>query len=291
MESHQEYPETLVDAHVHIASSDEQRYPRQPSGLGSTWWQHASGAEELLGDLDACGVGRAVVVQAVGVYGYDCRYAADVASGNDRLAFVGAVDLAGPDPAADFERLRRSTELSGLRLFAVGAAGTGWLTDGTGARLWELASHSGCVLVPTVFPDALGALRQIMERYPEVDVAVDHSAFVHPGAPEGMGQLLSLAELPRLHLKVTSHNLDTDEDPASFLDTLVSAFGAKRVCWGSDHPQHQKRSYAELLGIARTAARNLGVEDRGSFLGGNAARLWWRPSEPDPARGPASEGP
>ena len=226
----------LVDSHVHVASSDEQRYPRHPTGAGSTWGQHARGVEELLVHLDTSEVDRAVVVQAVGIYGFDCRYAADVTAGRDRLALVGAIDMAGPDVGASVERLSSTTELAGLRLFGVDSEGAGWLTDGAGSTIWNLASRTGCVLVPTIFGDALPALRQRMEQCPDVDVALDHCAFPDLGGPDAMAPLLGLADLTRLHLKVTSHNLDTDGDPLVFLDALVEAFGPERVCLGVRPP-------------------------------------------------------
>ena len=92
-----------------------------------------------------------------------------------------------------------------------------------------------------------------------------------------MAQLLGLAELDRLHLKVTSHDLDTAEDPTPFLEALVDAFGPERVCWGSDHPQHQTKTHPESLALARHAARNLSAADQAAFLGGSATRLWWPP--------------
>ena len=272
-------PDEVVDAHVHVASSDEARYPRRPNGLGSEWWRDAVGVEDLLAGMDECGVDRAVVVQAVGVYGYDCSYAADVTGNRDRLAFVAAVDMTGSDPVGDLERLAETTDLVGLRLFGVGAGGVGWLADGTAASVWERAAELPCVLVPTIFPDALQLLRGVVERHPEVEVALDHSAFVDPGQPDSLAALRSMAEFPGVHLKVTSHNLDTDGDPAMFLEGLLGTFGAERLCWGSDHPQHHTRTYSQLLDMARSAARNLTPAQRSAFLGGNARRLWW-PGEP-----------
>src|SRR4051794_35874290 len=84
-----------VDAHVHVASADRARYPLAPSGVGSPWF-HANdvGTPDLLLALDRGGVERAVIVQAVGAYGYDCAYALDsVRAHPDRLALVGSVDL------------------------------------------------------------------------------------------------------------------------------------------------------------------------------------------------------
>ena len=256
-----------------------ERYPRQPTGAGTAWWRNGGDAAELVATLDASGVARAVVVQAVGVYGYDCRYARDVAvQGGDRFAFVGAVDMAGPDVVGAFADLGQTTTLAGLRVFGVGGADAAWLTNGKGRDVWRFAAETGCVLVPTIFTDGLPALRSLIEAQPEVAVAVDHCAFPDLGGPGAFADLLRLAALPALHLKVTSHNLDTGADPAAFLEPLVDAFGVDRLCWGSDHPQHESRTYGEMLDLAQHAARNLTRSEREAFLGANSLRLWWPPS-------------
>ncbi len=271
--------EGLVDAHVHVASSDVERYPRHPTGVGTAWWRNGGDAAELVATLDASGVSRAVVVQAVGVYGYDCRYAGDVvAEGGDRFAFVGAVDMAGPDVVGAVADLGRNSALAGLRVFGVGEADAAWLSNGKGRNVWGYAAETGCVLVPTIFTEGLAALGSLIEAQPEVTVALDHCAFPDLGGPGALADLLRLAELPALHLKVTSHNLDSGADPAAFLEPLVEAFGSDRLCWGSDHPQHDSRTYREMLDLARHAARNLTRTERDAFLGGNGLRLWWPPS-------------
>lgn len=265
----------IVDAHVHVVSADEQRYPRRPDGAG-TWWEHAYDVDTLIADMDGAGVDGAVVVQAVSPYGHDCRMAVDAAAGHDRLALVGSVDMSSPDAVASFESLRAGSALTGLRLFGVGD-GAPWLGDGAADPIWDAAAETGCVLVPTLFPDALPALQRVVEAHPSVPVALDHCAFPDFGGPGAMDRLCALAELPAVHLKVSSHNLAHSDDATAFVETVVDAFGASRVCWGSDHPQHQGNSYAEKLADARAAARNLSAEDRALFLGGTAARLWPTP--------------
>ncbi|MEZ5168591.1 MAG: amidohydrolase family protein [Acidimicrobiales bacterium] len=271
----------IVDAHVHLVSADGARYPRRPGGDG-TWWERAYEVDDLERDLRAGEVAGAVVVQAVSPYGHDCRMAADAVAGQERLALVASVDMAAPDPVASFERLRATTALAGLRLFGV-ADGAQWLIDGSAEAVWEAAAGTGCVLVPTLFPDALPALRRVVEAHPAVPVALDHCAFPDFGGLDAIDRLCALADLPAVHLKVTSHNLDSHApaapgDPSGFVDTLIAAFGASRVCWGSDHPQHQGRTYTEKVDLAHRAARNLTPTDRALFLGGTAARLWPTPA-------------
>jgi predicted TIM-barrel fold metal-dependent hydrolase len=93
-----------------------------------------------------------------------------------------------------------------------------------------------------------------------------------------MADLCAMADLPRLFLKVTSHNLDDHgggRDPTSVLDPLAEAFGPGRLCWGSDHPQHGGLAYPDKLALARRAARHLDPAGRDRFLGANALDLWW----------------
>lgn len=276
----------MIDAHVHVVCRDEHRYPLAPTGAGSDWWRTTGDAADLVAALDGSGVEHAVVVQAIGVYGYDCRCAAaTVAAGGGRFAFVAAVDMDGPDPAAALADLvaealaagadgQASGAVVGVRAFGVGAAGTAWLADGRGDALWEAAGELGIVVVPTIFTDRLAQLRALIERHPSTTVALDHCAFPDMAPPERRDDLYDLADLPSLHLKVTSHNLHAADDPAALLDRLAEAFGAHRLAWGSDFPQHQTLTYPEMVGLARVACRNLPAADQQAFLGGTSRRLW-----------------
>lgn len=271
----------MIDAHVHVVCPDEERYRRRPTGVGSEWWRHGGDARSLVEVLDASGVDHAVVVQAVGVYGYDCECAVDtVVQDRARFALVGAVDMDGEDPAEALAELAARAPLAGVRTFAVGAAGSAWLADGRGDAVWALAAELDIVVVPTIFTERLPELRVLLERHPHATVALDHCAFPDMAQPNSRGDLLHLAELRSLHLKVTSHNLDGPDDPASFLEPLVSAFGPERLTWGSDHPQHQSLTYAEMVALARRASRKFAPHEQAAFLEGTARRLWFGDSTP-----------
>jgi L-fuconolactonase len=279
----------VIDAHVHVACPEQARYPRSPTGAGSDWWRAGGDGASLTAALDDSGVDHAVVVQAVGVYGYDCRCAIDtvVASGG-RFALVGSVDMDGEDPAEALAELAARAPLSGVRTFAVGAAGSAWLADGRGDAVWALAAELDIVVVPTIFTERLPELRVLLERHPHATVALDHCAFPDMAQPGLRGDLHHLAELRSLHLKVTSHNLDGPDDPAAFLEPLVAAFGPERLAWGSDHPQHQSLTYPQMVALARRACRNLAPHEQAAFLDGTARRLWFGDRRTTPA--PSSPG-
>jgi len=263
-----------VDTHVHVACPDAARYPRSPRGVGSDWWKtgdHGSGP--LVAAMDAVGVARAVVVQAVGPYGYDCRCAIDaVAERPDRLRLVVAVDPASPDPADDLRRLARDAPVAGVRVFCVGGDDDAWLTDGRGAAVWDLAGELGIVVVPTVFPTRLQVVGDLAQAHPGVPVALDHAGF--PDLPlAGDAPVLALADIPWMHLKVSSHLLGDAPDPTALVRLLAAHFGADRLCWGSDYPQ-TSTDYAALLALGVSAAGGLDSAGRDAFLTGTATRLW-----------------
>ncbi|MYW01897.1 amidohydrolase family protein [Streptomyces sp. SID3343] len=274
-----------VDAHVHVASADRARYPLAPSGVGSPWFRADDvGTLDLLAALDSGGVERAVVVQAVGAYGYDCAYAIDsVRAHPDRLALVGSVDMDAADPARALSVLAHEAGelLRGVRVFGVHGHDPRWLDDGRADDVWALAGDLGLNVVPVLFPAALGRLGAVVARHPDVPVALDHCGFVDlsDGAPfAAAGPLLDLAALPAVRVKVSSHVLELAAaagDPADLVDRLAATFGAHRAAWGSDHPQTTGHTYPEMVALGRHSARRLAPADRESFLGGTALALWW----------------
>lgn len=280
----------IVDSHTHVVSSDTDRYPIAPRpGPGRSWWTGGDhSARALVAAMDAAGVHRAVVVQAVGPYGYDCRYAVDaVGAFPERLALVGAVDMAGANPAAAVAELAAVAPLRGVRVFGVDGAPPAWLTDGRAAAVWAAAAELDCTIVATLFMPDLPALRPLVEASPGVPVAVDHAGFpdLAAGPSEAaLAPLLGLADLDPVTVKVSSHVLlearavGDPGDPADLVDRLAGAFGPTRLTWGSDYPQTAGLTYPGMLDLARHAVRRLPAPGARAVLGDTAARLWWPPS-------------
>jgi predicted TIM-barrel fold metal-dependent hydrolase len=271
----------IVDAHVHVAAPDRQRYPVKPREFAGGWWRSPStDAAHLIDDLEEAGVACAVVVQAIGVYGYDNSCAHDaVAAHPDRFRLVAAIDLEGPDPPGALDGVC-TAGARGVRLFGVPGAPV-WLTDGRGREVWEAAAGRPVTLVPTVFPDALPQLGRLVASHPQVPVALDHCGFpdLSGGAPflRAAG-LFRMADLPSVRLKLTTHVLQgaaRHGDPADLVDALVGAFGTDRLCWGSDHPQTAGMTYGEKLVLARHATRRLTDRQRRDVFAATAASLGW----------------
>ena len=274
----------IVDTHVHVVAPDEVRYPLHPSGVGTQWFrEHPVSVEQFAAAARDAGVERAVLVQAHGAYGADNRYVVDaVATAPDRFVSVCIVDPDDPDPAATLRALARQPGVAGVRLFGIGTAPPAWFDDAAGAALWNAAIDLELGLVATLLTPELPRLVRMVAQFPDVPVVLDHCGFPDlTGGPPypAAGPLFALADLPSVHLKVTSHLLEDAESGSAdgataLVDRLAANFGPERLVWGSDYPQTHDRPYDQLVALGRRAAASLPPADRDAFLSGNALRLW-----------------
>jgi predicted TIM-barrel fold metal-dependent hydrolase len=271
----------IVDAHVHVACSDTERYPRLAQCFGTGWWAEDSDPDSLKAVLDANGVTRAVVVHAAGVYGYDCRCTIDAVGGDPtRFALVAGVDMAGADPGGDVEQLA-DNGATGVRLSGFGRESADWVTDGRGAEVWAAAAEAGVVVVPTLPAEHLAGIADLVTRCPSVPVVVDHCGFLHLGGRDAEESLFRLGDLASVHVKVSTHNLTLDDAP-KLVERLATRFGAERLCWGSDYPQlRPMMPYPEMLRLARRATQDLDPGDRQAFFATTSLRLWWPNLQPE----------
>jgi predicted TIM-barrel fold metal-dependent hydrolase len=267
----------VFDTHLHVASDDVDRYPRQPTGVGSDWWLGGGfDVDSTLSVLQDAGVSRGVAVQAVGLYRYDNRYVVDSATDHpDRVTAVVAVDMDRPDAAFEIARYGDFAGVVGVRLFAVGGSDR-WVETGRVFEAFEAAAASRLTVVLTVFAHHLPALRPAIERFVDVPVALDHCAFPgFAGATIAEGQaLFELSGATNVMLKVSSHNLleaAAAGEPADLVGQLVGSFGAERLMWGSDYPQTQGQTYRALVDLAERSCHALTPSARAGFMGANAA--------------------
>jgi predicted TIM-barrel fold metal-dependent hydrolase len=247
--------------------------------VGSDWWTGESGtAPAVLEEARRAGVDRVVVVQAVGAYGHDPACAAAAVDGAGPWArLVPSIDIAAPGAVGRIDELAGLPGAAGVRLFGV-ADGAPWLDDGRADEVWCRAAELGLVLVPTIFSDRLAALGRVIDRHPRAAVALDHCGFPDLAGADGAAALFDLAGAGALRLKVTTHVLAAWAAAGrleSTVERLADAFGAGRLCWGSDHPQHQGLTYAEKLALAGRATSGFTDDARADFFAGTASGLGW----------------
>ena len=248
----------VVDTHTHVISDDLEKYPLQVADYPGVEWVYEAPvtAEELLAEMAAAEVDRAVLVQAQGGYGTDNSYVLDARAAYPEM-FSAVVIV---DEPAELDRLA-AAGAGGVRFFAIGGGGP--LHD---EATWDTARRLGLRVSAATVPEYLPALGEAVAAHPDVILSLDHCGF----APETIGDY---AHLGNLYLKVTPHVLDAG-DPAVMLERLAEQFGLNRLMWGSDYSQTHDRPYRELADQARAACAGMTQSEQAQFLGGTALALW-----------------
>ena len=272
----------MVDTHVHVVADDRQRYPLQPTGLNLPWVQAMPvTTERLLERVEEATVDRAVLVQAISAYGYDNRYTADSAERHrGRCTSVCIIDPVAPGADDTLSYWVRERGMRGVRLFTATEPEATWLDDEATFPVWQRAGELGIPVCVQMRAHQIPRLRRVVERFPEVPVALDHLAGprLEEGAPSPASDLLDLARHPNVHLKFSTVNLDAlaraGADTKDFFQRLIDRFGVRRLMWGSNYPATYDRSYHEMAELARRTFGFLSEEERGWLLGETALSLW-----------------
>jgi predicted TIM-barrel fold metal-dependent hydrolase len=176
--------------------------------------------------------------------------------------------------------------MRGLRFFTSGSSVPegNWLDDPQTFPTWEACGDLGIAVDAQVRITGLDKVRNMLERYPEINIILDHLAFprVDDGPPyEAMKEMLALSKFSNLYLKCSENNIRSAESGAStsrdFFSTLIRDFGANRIMWGSNYPASAHEppvSYKEIVDHAREALAFLPSADRDLILGGTARNLY-----------------
>jgi L-fuconolactonase len=198
----------IVDAHVHVISNDQQKYPRKAGELPE-WVQDLSAASLIELNRES-GIDRTILVQGFGPYQYDNSYAADCAAEYpDHFACVCIVDPLQTDAAEKLTYWVKRRGARGVRLFTTVAPEI-MLNDPRLVPLWQQAADLAipiCILMR--FPQ-VARLPALLERFANVPVALDHVALprLREGFPYAALQpLFELARFPNLYLKFSSETI------------------------------------------------------------------------------------
>lgn len=234
----------IVDAQIHLWPPDGPEHP-WPEGAHERVKAHPrtlESAEAVLAEMDAAGVGRAVLVPPTFAGGWNdvCLQAA--VTYPDRFAVMGAFDLHAPDREDALRRWRETPGMLGLRITLSRGASQTWLRDGTIEWLWEIAEEAG-IPIYVLPPDLMPEIRALALRRPGLKLVIDHLGLRTGAHDEAVGEavkdLAQLADLPNIAVKadcLPSYVSEAHPFPGlqRVIREVVDTFGAKRVFWGSD---------------------------------------------------------
>ena len=273
----------MIDAHCHVWSADLARYPLVAGREAQALQPPAYPLESHLARLKTHGIGRAVLVQHVHFHGFDIRYLVDARRHfPDRVAVIGACGESESDAPV---RLRAQIDagVRGVRLRGIDTAS--WAGSTTMQSLWAMATEAElalCVLAcnPGMDVDGLLHLDALCVAHPRAIVVIDHMGLAMPGDRAQSERLIALARHPGVHLKLSAFDKFVSAPPATLrrqLRSILTAFGAERLMWGSDLPVLETSGATclqDAIDVVRTIPGISGAS-LDAIFGKTAARLFF----------------
>lgn len=269
----------IIDSHCHAW----ERWPYKPPVPDD---RSRARVEQLLNEMDLNGVDQAVVICAqIDHNPANNRYVADqYARHPSRLHLFPDIDCSWSptyhQPGAA-DRLNRIADrwpiLKGFTHYLKADDDGSWLYSPEGLAFFWAASERNLIASIALRPSQQPALRRVAEQFPALPVLCHHLAGLHvsdSGGP-GLREVLQSAKLPNIYIKFSGFaycsrvNWDFPyTDTHDIIHALYDAFGAGRMCWGSDYPVVRfYMTYRHSLEALRTHCSFISSLDKRKILG------------------------
>lgn len=276
----------IVDTHVHVWEIDPPRYPVGPTAPNWTALPDEPGtADELIADMDANGVRWAVLVQTSWST-WDNGYIADsVGRFPNRFVGHGLIDPLAADNAEQVRYWMQARGLAGFRFHPMYYPDQAVLLRPENRALWETLDALGAIVQVHMRPNDAYQVAEIAARHPTLRLIVDHMGYpdVEKGAA-AFQPVVDLAASPNVFLKLSdvagrSRQGFPYADVHPYIRSLLNAFGAERMVWGTGYPGHHRAkhgwpSLADELRLIREGLPFLSAREQDRIFGGTAAALW-----------------
>ncbi len=293
----------VIDTHMHVWSGDLQRWPfDHPYSPDFKSKTTAATGEILVEEMDRFGVTHCILVQTI-FHGWDNTYTAYcLKKYPGRFKAHGLIDPTDPRVAEKLEYWMKEHGLSGMRFSPIyyvngNHGGDDWLTSRAHHQAWKKASELGAVFNYFIHTDQLPKLEQMVRRYPQVSIVIDHMSQIDLGVDDplpALKKLLALSRYPNVAVKISDLTSVSKSGKYPFPDAypwvkrVYDAFGPDRLLWGTGYPgavraDFQRPTVKKELELIREHIPFFTNQDRAKILGLNAARIWKIPLAKQPS--------
>jgi predicted TIM-barrel fold metal-dependent hydrolase len=286
-----------VDVHVHVFDRLSEEFPRGVSTLAPA--ERTATAEQLLREMDAAGIARAVLIDMGGTKLEEHRYVTScVRRWPDRFVATGLVDVNDPDPPARLRELVAATGIKGIRLGNLGDPATAAAEKLTAYGLFEVAAELGLNINVYASSAQVANLALLAAAFPKVTISLDHLGVCpttamgvdrwvrprfddEPLPPATYPRILDLARFPNVHVKISGEYAFSKVpypygDMQSMVERVYRAFGSGRMMWCSDFPWIVvEPGYGRLAALLDHHLPGIPAGEREQIMGGNGLRVWF----------------
>jgi len=230
----------IVDSQVHIWGADT---PERP------WPKRAPPqrpvpvtADDLLGEMNAAGVDRVVIVPPSWEGDRNDLALAAAKAHPNRFAIMGRIDPESPASRGQIAGWLKQPGMLGLRFNFNTPVLLPLLTEGHMDWIWGEAEKYNVPLYVLVSHADVNLIDAVAERYPRLKLVMDHMALTHgkdADAFRDFDKVLAIAKRPNVAAKISALPcFSTDRYPYRTLHPFIrkayDAFGPQRLFWGTD---------------------------------------------------------
>jgi L-fuconolactonase len=258
----------MIDAHQHFWRLERGDYGWLTPDFQAIYRDYLP--EHLAPQLKAAGIHSTVLVQAAPTVA-ETRYLLGLAHEHSFIAgVVGWADFEDANVADTIAQLATDEKLLGLRPMIQDIADSEWMLEERLAPAYEAMVDHGLVFDALVLSKHLPALRELIARYPDLDMVLDHGA--KPPIKSGdLGawklEITALARDTNIVCKLSGLVTEAGRAAPAVLreafDHLLASFGPARLMWGSDWPVCELVcSYDDWRTTSDELLASLGPKDR-----------------------------
>lgn len=199
---------------------------------------------DLLPKLKQSGVEKTIVVQAAETVA-ETTFLLELAQEHDFIAgVIGWVDMENSTAIKQLELFSKNPYFKGIRPMIQDITDITWMLKPNLAPVFEYLIAKNLTFDALVKPQHLTALYQLLTRYPELNVVIDHGAkpeIAENSSPQWFEKIALIASETSAFCKLSGLVTEADVNPnfeqlVPYMEHLLVCFGAKRLMWGSDWP-------------------------------------------------------
>ncbi|HET6256586.1 MAG TPA: amidohydrolase family protein [Puia sp.] len=273
-----------IDAHQHFWKYD----PVKHGWIHDAMWviRRDYSPADLLPLLQAAGMDGCVAVQVNQTEDENKELLALAAEYDFIRGVVGWIDLQHPEVEFRLEWYKEAyPKMKGFRHILQGERDRALMLKPAFKRGIGLLKKFGYTYDILIFPDQLGYTQEFVSAFPDQPFIIDHIAKPHIKdryiTEEWKDAIRAVAVYPNVWCKISGMVTEADwrhwkpEHFKPYLDTVVEAFGSKRIVFGSDWPVCLVAAgYEQVVQIVDDYFAAFTADERAALFGGNAVGFY-----------------
>jgi len=209
----------------------------------------------------------------------------DLASINNFIkGIVGWVDLRAENIENVLEKYSTDKIVKGFRHVVQGEVDHNFLLRPNFSRGISLLEKHNFTYDILVFPHQLGSVLEFVKKFPHQKFVIDHIAkpYIKDGYFEGWATMMTaIGKHENVSCKMSGmvteadFNIWTPEQIHPYMDTVLEAFGSKRILFGSDWPVCLVAgNYSKIKKLTTDFISQLSQIEQNSIMGNNAIEFY-----------------